>query len=115
LLVIGLISTSGTAIMTAVPFTVSLPVHKLGIPLYFLGVVVLQTLVGVREWTIRGIPKILPALSFLMVAVYAVFAVLMMLYERGVVGRNTPVIWEWLSFASSVVWLLTQSIALGKE
>jgi hypothetical membrane protein len=112
-LVVGLVSTAGTAIMTAVPFSVSLSIHKLGIPLYFLGIVVLQTLIGAREWSIRGIPKILPALSFLMVVVYTVFAALMMLYERGAVGRSTPVIWEWLSVLSSVVWLFAQSVVLG--
>jgi hypothetical protein len=100
--------------MTAVPFSVSPAVHKLGIPLYFLGIVVLQTLIGTREWSIRDIPKILPGLSFLMVVVYAVFAALMMLYERGAVARSTPVIWEWLAVLSSVVWLFAQSIVLGK-
>jgi len=47
-LVVGLVSTVGTTIMTAVPLSVSLSVHQLGIPLYFLGVVALQTLIGSR-------------------------------------------------------------------
>lgn len=114
-LIIGLVVSAGTVLMTAVHFSVSLAVHKLGIPLYFLGVVVLQTLIGLREWSLKDIPKILPGLSFLMVAVYFVFATLVILYEQGVVGRNTPVIWEWLAFFSSVVWLFAQSILLGKK
>jgi len=114
-LAIGLLSTVGTVIMTAVPFNVSLTIHKMGIPLYFLGVVVLQTLIGVREWLIKDIPKILPWLCFLLVIVYFVFAVLVMLHERGMVSRNTPVIWEWLAFFLSVVWVFAQSILLGKE
>jgi len=114
-LAIGLLSTVGTVIMTAVPFNVSLTIHKMGIPLYFLGVVVLQTLIGVREWSIKDIPKILPWLCFLLVIVYFVFAVLVMLHERGMVSRNTPVIWEWLAFFLSVVWVFAQSILLGKE
>ncbi len=113
-LAVGLVSTSGSAIMAAVPFSVSPAAHKLGIPLYFLGVVVLQTLIGAREWAIRGIPRILPALSFLMVILYAIFAALMMLYEQGAVARCTPVVWEWLAVLSSVVWLFAQSIVLGK-
>lgn len=114
-LIIGLISTAGTVIMTAVPFNVSLAIHKMGIPLYFLGVVLLQTLIGVREWSIKNIPKILPWLCFFLVVVYFVFAVLVMLHEREMVSRNTPVIWEWLAFFSSVVWVFAQSILLGNE
>jgi flagellar biosynthesis protein FliQ len=113
-LTIGLISTTGTVVMTAVPFNVSLSIHKLGIPLYFLGVVVLQTLIGIREWSLRDIPKILPWLSFLLVVVYFVFATLVIFHEQGIVSRNTPVIWEWLAFFSSVVWVFAQSILLGK-
>jgi hypothetical membrane protein len=113
-LIIGLISGIGTVLMTAVPFSVSPGVHKLGIPLYFLGVVVLQTLIGVREWSLSQVPKILPGLSFLMVVVYFIFATLVILYGQGTVGRNTPVIWEWLAFFSSVVWVFAQSILLGK-
>jgi len=114
-LFIGFISTAGTVIMTAVPMNVSLAIHKMGIPLYFLGVVALQLMIGMKEWSLRGIPKILPWLCFLLVAVYFVFAALMMLHERGIVSRNAPVIWEWLAFFSSVVWVFAQSIILGTE
>jgi len=113
-LILGLISSIGTVLMTAVPFSVSPGVHKLGIPLYFLGVVVLQTLIGVREWSLSHVPKILPGLSFLVVVVYFIFATLVILYEQGTVGRNTPVIWEWMAFFSSVVWVFAQSILLSK-
>ncbi len=115
ILIVGLISTSGTILMTAVPFSVALAVHKSGIGLYFLGIVVLQMLIGIREWSLKGIPKILPGLSFLMVAVYFVFTTLVILYEQGVVSRSAPVIWEWLAVSSSVVWVFAQSILLGKS
>ena len=39
---------------------------------------------------------------------------LVVLYEQGMVSRATPVIWEWLAFLSSVIWVFTQSIVLGK-
>jgi hypothetical protein len=113
-LVIGAISTSGTVLMTAVPFSVGPAIHKLGIPLYFLGVVLLQTLIGVSEWRLRGVPKILPVLCFVVVIVFFIFAGLVTLYGRGMVGRETPVIWEWLAFFTSVVWVFAQSILLGK-
>jgi hypothetical protein len=114
-LIIGFISSLGTAVMTAVPFSVAPAVHKAGIPMYFLGVVVLQTVIFIREWSLPNIPKILPGLSLLIVVVFIVFATLFVLLEQGVVGRSAPVIWEWLCFISSIVWLLAQSILLGQE
>lgn len=114
-LLIAFVSTAGTVVMTAVPYDVSAPVHKAGIPLYFLGVVVLQTLIGVRQWSLQGVPRILPLLCFLLVIVYLVFAVLVNLHERGMASRETPVIWEWLAFSVSIVWVLSQSILLGRD
>jgi hypothetical protein len=113
-LIVAFASTFGTILMTAVPFSVSPSIHKLGIPLYFVGVVILQTMIGTREWSLREIPKILPMLSFLMVVVYFVFASLVILHEKGAVSRTTPVIWEWLAFFSSLVWVFAQSIMLGR-
>lgn len=115
ILMIGVITTFGTVLMTAVPFSFAPNVHKLGIAFYFLGVVALQLLIGIREWQLKLIPRLLPILSFLMVGVYIVFATLMMLYEGGVVGRTTPVIWEWLCFVVSILWVLGQSIVLGND
>jgi hypothetical membrane protein len=113
-LIIGFLTAAGTALMTAVPYTVSLGVHKAGIGLYFLGVVVLQTVICIREWSLKGVPIILPVLSLLMVVLYLVFLAFFVLYERGTVGRTVPVIWEWLSILSSIVWMLFQSILLGR-
>ena len=39
-LIIGFISSSGTVLMTAIPFSVAPAIHKSGIGLYFLGIVV---------------------------------------------------------------------------
>jgi hypothetical protein len=114
-LVVGIVSTMGTVLMTAVPFSFAQPIHMLGIAMYFLGVVVLQTVIGIKEWSLKGIVKLLPGLSFLVVIVFFVFAALMMLYEKGAVGRNTPVIWEWLAFFSSVIWLFAHTCLLGKK
>lgn len=79
-----------------------------------LGVVILQTLIGLKELSIKAIPKILTGLSFLTVIVYFIFAALVILYEQGAVGRNTPIVWEWLAIFLSVVWVFAQSILLGK-
>jgi len=113
-LIIGFASTTGTALMTATPFSVDPVVHKTGIGMYFLGIVVLQSLIGVREWTLRGVPRVLPALSFTMVILYCIFMALMVLYEQGAVSRTTPVVWEWLAILSSIVWMLAQSVLLAR-
>jgi hypothetical membrane protein len=114
-LIVGFFSTTGTALMTATPFSVSPTVHKAGIGLYFFGVVVLQTIIFSQEWSLKSIPRGLPLLSLAMVLIFFVFVTLMVLFEQGVVGRETPIIWEWLAFSSSVVWVLTQSIVLSRE
>ncbi len=31
------------------------------------------------------------------------------------VSRNTPVIWEWLCFFSSIAWVFAHSLILGKD
>ena len=112
-LIIGFVSSSGTVLMTATPFSVSPSIHKLGIPLYFFGIVILQTLIFIKEWSLKHIPKILPILSLLMVVVYFVFAALVMLNAKGLVSRSTPVIWEWLCFITSIIWVFAQSILLA--
>jgi len=112
-LIIGFVSSSGTVLMTATPLSVSPSIHKLGIPLYFFGIVILQTLIFIKEWSLRHVPKVLPILSLLVVVVYFVFATLVMLNAKGVVSRSTPVIWEWLCFITSVVWVFAQSILLA--
>jgi hypothetical membrane protein len=114
-LIIGFFSTSGTALMTATPFSVAPFVHKTGIGLYFLGVVALQSMMFFKEWTLKNIPKILPILSAAMVVFYVVFTTLIVLYEQGIVNRTTPVIWEWLAIFTSIIWMLGQSILLGKD
>ena len=47
-----------------------------------------------QEWSLRDVPRILPALSLAMVVLFVVFATLFFLHMQGMVNRNTPVIWE---------------------
>lgn len=113
-LTIGMISTFGVVVMTAVPFSVASMVHKSGIGLYFLGVVFLQSVIFIQQWRMKEIPRLLPLTGIAMVTIYMVFFALIVLSESGVVSRNTPVIWEWLCFASSITWVFAQSIGLGR-
>ena len=114
-LIFGFFSSLGTIIMSAVPYTVNLTIHKLGVPFFFFGVVVLQTLIGVREWQIKAVPRSLPILCFSVVAFYLIFFVLEMLHEAGMVSRNAPVPWEWLCGISIIVWVFAHSLVLGKD
>ena len=114
-LIIGVFTTLGTIIMTAVPYTVDVNIHKLGMPFFFFGVVFLQAVVGVREWQLKAVPRSLPILCFVVVALYLIFFTLEMLYEADVVSRNTPVLWEWLCGISLLAWVFAHSLILGKE
>lgn len=114
-LILGVLTTIGTIIMTAVPYTVDMNIHKLGMPLFFFGVVILQTVVGVQEWQLKAVPRSLPILCFGVVVIYLIFFTLEMLYEADVVSRSTPVLWEWLCGISLLAWVFAHSILLGGE
>lgn len=114
-LILGIFTTLGTIIMTAVPYTINLTVHKIGLPLFFFGVVFLQSVVGVREWQLKNVPRSLPILCFTVVGIYLIFFVLEMMYEAGFVSRNTPVLWEWLCGVSLLAWVFGHSLILGNE
>ncbi|MEW5873426.1 MAG: hypothetical protein AB1894_29465 [Chloroflexota bacterium] len=112
---VGAIATLGTVLMTAAPFSVSPGVHKTGIAFYFLGVIVLQTLIGVKELRLKELPRLLPGLSFAIVACFLIFMTFFMLSESGQVGRSAPVIWEWMCLFSSTLWLAGHTLVLGKR
>ena len=114
-LTVGAFSTLGTVFMTAVPFSVGPAVHKSGIVLYFLGVVFLQSMIGWKEASIKALPRSLSRWSFGVVASYLLFFALVVLYETGNIGRNTPVFFEWMCFFTSMGWLATHVYFLGRE
>jgi hypothetical membrane protein len=117
-LVIGALATIGTILMTAVPFSVSPTIHKIGIPLYFFGVVPMQVIIAVRELKLNGIPRLLPVISLLLASAYVVFFVLMILYELDVVSWTTvvtPMIWQWLGFSLSILWVFAHGMMLNEK
>lgn len=111
----GVLTTLGTIIMSAVPYTVNVNIHKLGIPLFFFGVVFLQLVVGLKEWQFKALPRILPVLCFSVVAIYLIFFTLQMLQEAGAVSREAPAPWEWLCSVSLIAWVFVHAILLGRE
>ena len=104
--ILALVSATGTVIMTAVPSNLNAAVHKVGVPLYFFGVVIMQLLIGIIEYRLKVLPRLLPLSSFTVVLVFLIFFILFILLEQGIVSRNAPIIWEWLCLFSSVLWLL---------
>jgi len=117
-LIIGAFATLGTILMTAVPSSVGPAVHKAGIPLYFFGVVTMQIIIGLKEWSLKNIPRVLPLISFLLAGSYLVFFFLMILYELEVVSRPTavsPMIWQWLGFSFSILWVYDHGLILEKK
>ena len=111
-LALGAVSTAGTVLMTAVPFSDAPAIHKMGIPMYFWGVVLLQGIVGVREWSLRMCPGVLPITSLSVAGIFIVFGTLLSVSQSGSLDRNVPVVWEWLAYLSSVIWVVVHSIAL---
>ena len=114
MLIAGAISAAGTVIMTAVPYSLIPQIHEAGIPLFFLGIVILQSLLGASEYKAKALPRVLPGLCFVVVAVYLVFFVLVMLYEMGMIDRAAPIFPEWLCAMSLLVWVFAHSLILGK-
>ena len=110
-MIIGAISTIGTIIMTAVPYSVGRAIHLAGIPMYFFGLVIWQTILGSEEWKL-GVPRILPVLSFLVGFAFLAFFIFVVLYEMNIIGRATAPIWQWLGFFISIIWAYAHSVIL---
>ncbi|NIO03849.1 MAG: DUF998 domain-containing protein [Proteobacteria bacterium] len=114
-LILGALVVVGTFGMSAVPYSLNLAIHKTSALLYFLGAVILQTLIGAQEWR-RKVRAVLPFSSLAVVAVYLIFAILLTLVGKVEgITRNTPVVWEWLAFCSLMFWLIAHSIVFGRN
>lgn len=114
-LILGVVSTIGTVLMTAVPYSEAPGIHATGIPMYFWGVVLLQGLVGLREWSLPMCPRLLAVVSYAVAGVFIVFGVLLFMQQSGRLDRSAPVVWEWLAYASSVAWVVFHCLLLGSS
>ena len=114
-LIIGFIATFGTVAMTAVPFSIAPVMHKSGIGMYFLGVVFLQSIIFVKEWSMKELPRILPLISIILVAIFLTFLGMFLLYEFEVIGRTMAVVTEWLCALTSLVWVFVHGSVLGRN
>lgn len=115
LLLIGVPVVIGSVGMSAFPAAHDMALHESSAMIYFFGTVILQSLVGIQEIRLR-LPWGLAASSLAVVVIYLIFAVLLALVGQVEgITRNTPVIWEWLAFASLMVWLIVHSTILGRR
>jgi hypothetical protein len=74
--------------------------------------------IGLRELSLKDIPRVLPAISLLLAGSYLVFFVLMLLYVTDVLSRTTtitPMIWQWLGFSFSILWVFAHGLILGDK
>ncbi len=114
-IVLGTLVVFGSIGMSAIPYSLNLSLHKYSALLYFFGVVIFQIIIAAQEIK-RRLPVVLPVASLAVVAIYLVFAVLLTLVGKiEGITRNTPVIWEWLSFCSLMFWLFAHSVVLGNR
>jgi hypothetical membrane protein len=103
------------AAMFAVPFGVDRAVHLGAARIYFFGLVVMQALLAAQEWRQRW-PWVLPASSLAVLVLSLVFVTLLSLVGKlEGVTRDTPVIWEWLLYLASMVWLALHAVVLGRR
>jgi len=106
---IGLIATSGSLIVSAVPYSVSYNVHLMGAFLLFIGATISGTLLTFAEFKSEEIPKILPISIIINVLAYGIFATLLFGTRLGLPER-LPCVWEWIAFLTSLTWLAIHGI-----
>ncbi len=100
--------------MFAFPFGLDRSLHMGSAFVAFLGTVGVFTLFAVEEWKL-GLPRVLPLASLAVALTSLVFVTLLMLVSRVPgVARETPVPWEWLTFALMLAWTLSHSLVLGR-
>jgi hypothetical membrane protein len=115
IIVMAFVTVSGIVLMTTSPFNVGPVEHKLGILLYFLATVIVMSVITAVEVRFDAIPRLLPALSGLVVLVYVCFAGQLAAWGAGLVQRTTPAPVEWMCFAASILWVVAHGLVLGSS
>lgn len=106
-LVTGLVSSMGFLLMALVPFSTNLQLHMAGGLVYFLGATSFQLTFVAMELRTPGLPKHLPLIGLLNLIVFSVFSYLLIQVEvLQIPGIPEPAIYEWVVFASAILWVL---------
>jgi len=110
-LVTGLVSSAGWLLMALVPFSADLDLHMIGALVYFLGATSFQLTFAVTELKTPGLPKHLPLLGLLNLMVFSAFSYQLIQVEiLQIPGIPEPAIYEWLVFASAILWVLAHGL-----
>ena len=110
-LVTGLVSSTGWLLMALVPFSADLDLHMIGALVYFLGATSFQLAFAVTELKTPGLPKHLPLLGLLNLVVFSAFSYQLIQVEvLQIPGIPEPAIYEWLVFASAILWVLAHGL-----
>jgi hypothetical membrane protein len=110
-LMTGLVSSTGWLLMALVPFSANLDLHMIGALVYFLGATSFQFIFALTELKTLGLPKHLPFLGLLNLVVFSVFSYQLIQVEvLQIPGIPEPAIYEWLVFASAILWVLAHGM-----
>jgi hypothetical membrane protein len=110
-LVTGLVSSAGWLLMALVPFSADLDLHMIGALVYFLGATSFQLAFAVTELKTSGLPKHLPLLGLLNLTVFSAFSYQLIQVEvLQIPGIPEPAIYEWLVFASAILWVFAHGL-----
>ena len=110
-LVTGLVSSTGWLLMALVPFSADLDLHMIGALIYFLGATSFQLTFAVTELRTPGLPTHLPLIGLLNLIVFSVFSYQLIQVEvLQISGIPEPAIYEWLVFASAILWVIAHGL-----
>ncbi len=114
-LVTGLVSSTGWLLMALVPFSADLDLHMIGAMVYFLGATSFQLIFAVTELKTESLPKHLPLLGLLNLVVFSAFSYMLIQVEvLQIPGVPEPALFEWLVFASAILWVLAHGLFIRK-
>ncbi len=114
-LVTGLVSSTGWFLMALVPFSADLDLHMIGAMVYFLGATSFQLIFAVTEIKTESLPKHLPLLGLLNLVVFSAFSYMLIQVEvLQIPGVPEPALFEWLVFASAILWVLAHGLFIRK-
>ena len=113
--ILSFFSSSGSLIVAIVPYSVSLSIHMLGALILFVGSVFSGVMFIIVELKTPEIPRYLPLVISINVIVYLIFATLLIGEWMGFAPEESSVIWEWIAFLSSLLWLSVHGVYTYKN
>jgi hypothetical membrane protein len=104
-----MIGAIGSFILALFPYDISLLLHMSGALVYFISVIILQSLMAKIELKTPGVPRYLPLLCIAVVSTYILF-VGFEISAKVVVSEslmNFACFFEWMGYFSLMIWILS--------